>query len=184
MYEICFWKWLMKWKIILPNLAGSTSRSHDLRMTNVTSSVSFPASGEEQCGTPKGRGKEYGASSAAPSPSPGAGSHSSVHDDYDASPSWPRPPSSPVSPRDAPHYTRSATPISLATDESGTRGFNILCCNINRLIQIPNTTKSVIFLLDCLLVPLSTVGRLTYSEYDITRHNIILLGLSLGTLGE
>ncbi|KAL0868394.1 hypothetical protein ABMA27_007907 [Loxostege sticticalis] len=61
-----------------------------------TLSNASAASGEEQCGTPKGRGKEYGASSAAPSPSPGAGSHSSVHDDYDASPSWPRPPSSPV----------------------------------------------------------------------------------------
>ncbi|XP_028170333.1 trithorax group protein osa [Ostrinia furnacalis] len=61
-----------------------------------TLSNASAASGEEPCGTPKGRGKDYGASSAAPSPSPGGGSHSSVHDDYDASPSWPRPPSSPV----------------------------------------------------------------------------------------
>lgn len=61
------------------------------------------ASGEEACGGGSGSSKggsrkEYGAGSAAPSPSPGGGSHSSLHDDYDASPSsWPRPPSSPVS---------------------------------------------------------------------------------------
>lgn len=65
-----------------------------------TLSNASAASGEEPCagpGTPKAR-KDYGAGSAAPSPSPGGASHSSAHDDYDAAPSpWPRPPSSPVS---------------------------------------------------------------------------------------
>ncbi|KAI8437508.1 hypothetical protein MSG28_011820 [Choristoneura fumiferana] len=61
-----------------------------------TLSNASAASGEEPCSTPKGR-KDFGPGSVAPSPSPGAGSHSSAHDDYDASPSsWPRPPSSPV----------------------------------------------------------------------------------------
>ncbi|CAD0204880.1 unnamed protein product [Chrysodeixis includens] len=60
-----------------------------------TLSNASAASGEE-CGGGSGKRKEYGAGSAAPSPSPGGGSHSSLHDDYDASPSsWPRPPSSP-----------------------------------------------------------------------------------------
>lgn len=59
-----------------------------------TLSNASAASGEE-CSSGKGR-KEY-SGSAAPSPSPGGASHSSLHDDYDASPSsWPRPPSSPV----------------------------------------------------------------------------------------
>ncbi|XP_063361134.1 trithorax group protein osa-like [Cydia amplana] len=62
-----------------------------------TLSNASAASGEE---APPGGGKarkEFGSGSAAPSPSPGGGSHSSAHDDYDASPSsWPRPPSSPV----------------------------------------------------------------------------------------
>ncbi|XP_072933275.1 trithorax group protein osa isoform X3 [Epargyreus clarus] len=63
-----------------------------------TLSNASAASGEEQCGTPKSSRKEYGPGSAAPSPSPGGGSHSSAHDDYEASPSaWPRPPSSPKS---------------------------------------------------------------------------------------
>ncbi|XP_035452854.1 trithorax group protein osa isoform X5 [Spodoptera frugiperda] len=67
-----------------------------------TLSNASAASGEEACGGGSGSSKggsrkEYGAGSAAPSPSPGGGSHSSLHDDYDASPSsWPRPPSSPV----------------------------------------------------------------------------------------
>lgn len=67
------------------------------RLIYNTNVYPFLASGEEPCSTPKGR-KDFGPGSAAPSPSPGAGSHSSAHDDYDASPSsWPRPPSSPVS---------------------------------------------------------------------------------------
>ncbi|XP_069361885.1 trithorax group protein osa isoform X3 [Maniola hyperantus] len=63
-----------------------------------TLSNASAASGEEPCGTPKASRKEFGAGSAAPSPSPGGASHSSAHDDYDAAPSpWPRPPSSPKS---------------------------------------------------------------------------------------
>lgn len=53
------------------------------------------ASGEEAgCVTPRGSGRGPGGGA----PSPGAASHASAHDDYDASPSsWPRTPSSPVS---------------------------------------------------------------------------------------
>lgn len=139
------------------------------------------ASGEEVCGGGSGSSKggsrkEYGPGSAAPSPSPGGGSHSSLHDDYDASPSsWPRPPSSPVS-----LVTRRSndSPDISADGIDNTKAFHkryVYCCLListslnNCLVILFHTYRlqsssdiSVEFTL-CIFSFLSSLGNLWFS---------------------